>query len=210
MGLCQQGRSRTWINDRLWWVIVVEFQPSSWSRGTYLNVGACWLWKVKNSLSFDAGSRVEDFAEFETTSDFEVLARTFAGRAAVEVESLRLRFASIAAVADHYVAECKQFDRLTFRWPWFHCGISCALSGRLQDAAKLWEVIVTSQASDFDWITEARRDARALASATESGQDAIRDEVVSRIVRTRALLKLEPVDPSVLSEALCRNRCDHH
>lgn len=177
----------------------MEFQPSSWSRGTYLNVGACWLWNVKDSLSFDAGSRIEDFAEFETTSGFEVLARTYADRAAVEVESLRLRFASIAAVAEHYVAECKQFDRLTFRWPWFHCGISCALSGRLQDAVRSWEVLMPSQANELDWISQARREARTLASATESGQEAVRAEVVSRIVRARALLKLQPIDESVLS-----------
>jgi hypothetical protein len=49
------------------------------------------------------------------------------------------------------------------------------------------------------WISQARREARTLASATESGQEAVRAEVVSRIVRARALLKLQPIDESVLS-----------
>lgn len=63
LGVQQRGRSRTWIDDRGWWLITVEFQPSSWSRGTYLNVGATWLWYFKNYLSFDLGYRIEGFRD---------------------------------------------------------------------------------------------------------------------------------------------------
>src|SRR5687767_4381931 len=59
MGLFQKGRSRTWLDDQGWWVCVVEFQPSSWSRGSYLNVGCMWLWGVKDYISFDEGYRIE-------------------------------------------------------------------------------------------------------------------------------------------------------
>ncbi|HEX4035315.1 MAG TPA: hypothetical protein VHX66_12810, partial [Solirubrobacteraceae bacterium] len=45
MGLRQKRRSRVWLDDRAWWVGVVEFQASSFSPGTYLNVGAMWLWR---------------------------------------------------------------------------------------------------------------------------------------------------------------------
>ena len=41
LGCLQKGRSRTWIDDHGWWIGVVEFQPSGWSKGSYLNVGAC-------------------------------------------------------------------------------------------------------------------------------------------------------------------------
>jgi hypothetical protein len=54
IGCVQKGRSRTWLDDRGWWVGVIEFQPSGWSKGSYLNVGACFLWsKTRASFSFD-------------------------------------------------------------------------------------------------------------------------------------------------------------
>src|SRR5256885_11111558 len=40
LGLFQKGRSRVWLDDQGWWLGVVEFQPSDWSKGSYLNVGA--------------------------------------------------------------------------------------------------------------------------------------------------------------------------
>src|SRR6202000_1719294 len=37
LGLERRGRSRTWIDDQRWYAIVVEFQPSGFSKGSYLN-----------------------------------------------------------------------------------------------------------------------------------------------------------------------------
>lgn len=60
MGLVRKGRSRTWLDDHGWWLIVVEFQPSGFSKASYLNVGICWQWSAvpKSYLSFDMGSGV--------------------------------------------------------------------------------------------------------------------------------------------------------
>jgi hypothetical protein len=49
-----------WLDDHTWWLVVVEFQPSSWSQGSYLNVGAMWLWHDKNRLAGDLGGLVAD------------------------------------------------------------------------------------------------------------------------------------------------------
>jgi hypothetical protein len=38
LGFKRKGRSRTWLADHGWWLTVVEFQPSAWSKGSYLNV----------------------------------------------------------------------------------------------------------------------------------------------------------------------------
>jgi hypothetical protein len=60
LGLRQKGRSRTWLDDRGWWVGVVEFQSSSWSKGRYLNVGGMWLWHEHGrDVHFDVGHRVD-------------------------------------------------------------------------------------------------------------------------------------------------------
>lgn len=43
LGFQRKGRSRTWLADHGWWLTIVEFQPSAWSKGSYLNVAAHWL-----------------------------------------------------------------------------------------------------------------------------------------------------------------------
>src|SRR5690349_3307368 len=59
MGLVQKGRSRVWLDDHGWWVIVVEFQPSGFGVASYLNVGICWLWDFsKDHWHFDVGNRI--------------------------------------------------------------------------------------------------------------------------------------------------------
>lgn len=56
-GLFQKGQSRTWIDDNGWFLILVEYQPSNWEKGSYLNVGIHYLWSGQDYLSFDYGGR---------------------------------------------------------------------------------------------------------------------------------------------------------
>ena len=61
-GLFRMGSSRTWLDDNGYFVILAEFQPSGWDRGTYLNVGPCFLWEhtpaLDAALTYDLGGRV--------------------------------------------------------------------------------------------------------------------------------------------------------
>jgi hypothetical protein len=113
LGLVRRGRSRTWIDDNGWWLGVVEFQPSSWSRGSYLNVGANWLWNVKTHLSFDVSAESDgytsgrvrvpghgEFVSYEDDDQFAPLAQQLAALAADQVRRLRARFVTISAAAE--------------------------------------------------------------------------------------------------------------
>lgn len=64
-GLFQKGQSRVWIDDNGWFLIIVEFQPSAWDKGAYLNVAINYLWDRKDYLSFDYGHRVKEFVAFK-------------------------------------------------------------------------------------------------------------------------------------------------
>lgn len=44
LGLFRRGQSRMWIDDNGWFLILVEFQPSGFSKGSYLNVAINYLW----------------------------------------------------------------------------------------------------------------------------------------------------------------------
>lgn len=57
-GFFQKERSRTWLQDNGWFLTVVEFQPSGFSKGTFLNVGMHFLWRIPSEepvISFDYG-----------------------------------------------------------------------------------------------------------------------------------------------------------
>jgi hypothetical protein len=51
------SRPRQWLRDGGWWLINIEFQPSGWSLGSYLNVGLQHLWQRANHRYFGYSSR---------------------------------------------------------------------------------------------------------------------------------------------------------
>ncbi|HEX3626856.1 MAG TPA: hypothetical protein VH280_15700 [Verrucomicrobiae bacterium] len=69
LGLKQQGSSRIWYDDRGWWAIVMEFQPSSWDRGSYLNVALSWMFYEHDHWTFDIGGRSDGFRSATATLD---------------------------------------------------------------------------------------------------------------------------------------------
>lgn len=68
IGVFQKGQSRIWIDDNGWFLTVIEFQPSGWAKGAYLNIGIHFLWTRKDDTSFDYSfghdARVHNHIEF--------------------------------------------------------------------------------------------------------------------------------------------------
>src|SRR5689334_1392764 len=92
MGFRRKGRSRIWLDDHGWWVGVVEFQPSGWSRGSYLNVAASYLWKpafAQSDWSFDAIVGARPWQEAIQSESFMGKAMALASIARDGLTSLR-------------------------------------------------------------------------------------------------------------------------
>lgn len=73
LGVFQKGTSRTYIDDNGWFFTVIEFQPSDWSKGTYLNVAMHFLWNEKQYISFDFADRfcrVGEYIAYENDEQF--------------------------------------------------------------------------------------------------------------------------------------------
>ena len=98
---------------------VVEFQPSGWSRGSYLNVGCMWLWNTRVHISFDLGYRVDGFVHFENEKPFEPIADKLAIRALQKVEEYRILFLSVHDLSDYYLENIPKGFR-----PGFNAGIA--------------------------------------------------------------------------------------
>ncbi len=152
LGLVRKGRSRTWLDDRGWFVTVVEFQPSGWSKGTHLNVGAHFLWKLSGHLSFDLGHRVEGFTPYESDDQFAPEADRIARLAAAEVLSLRGRLPEPAAVASIISSSAG--------WSDYHRAVSLGLSRQSASAARAFLRIVETEGDHAAWFVELREQCR--------------------------------------------------
>jgi hypothetical protein len=183
LGCVQKGRSRTWLDDQSWWVGLVEFQPSSWDRGSYLNVGACWLWYEKDCLSFDAGYRVENFQSFKSADQFALAAEKLAERASREVTVLRKRFAS----PSHAQAWLAAKPPISI-WDHYHLAVIAGLAGAI-DQSKRSFADVMSDPDERPWAIEIRRRAAEFARRLDL-DNGIEAEVIDTVKRTRDLLGL--------------------
>lgn len=131
----RKGRSRLWIADHGWWVAIVEFQPSSWSKGCYLNVAAHWLWTEKDHLSFDYGGRLGTYAEYQTDDQFGPELVHLAKLAAEEANRLAQAFISFEAAAERLSLEADALgERGKASWAAYHAGMALGLSGRMAEA----------------------------------------------------------------------------
>jgi len=189
IGCVQKGRSRIWLDDQTWWTGVVEFQPSSWARGSYLNVGACWLWYEKDHLSFDAGHRIEEFQPFTSDEQFSLVAQGLAERASHEVMALRGRFFSPSHVHAWLAARTPASI-----WDHYHLAVSAGLAGATDESKRSFGNVM-SDPEDRSWATEIRRRSAELMRCLELGEG-FEAEVLDTIKRARALLGL----PSVREE----------
>lgn len=186
IGCFQKGKSRTWLDDHGWWVGVIEFQPSSLAKGTFLNVGACWLWSGKTYLSFDEGYRIEPLYEFKNSEQFENDARIVADRAQIEVARLRDLFSTFEKTANYL--KLKSIDS-TDIWAHFHAGVSAGLMGWISDANQCFTRALLSDSRDIDWVRELKSRCEELIVTVESTQ-AFRLKVAEHVAQARDALKL--------------------
>ena len=132
VGVKRKGQSRIWLDDNGWWITLVEFQPSSWSKGTYLNVGVNFQWYPKGHFSFDIGYREAGFVEYESDQQFEPQAQEFAELAKAKVLEIREQLSSPASVKKYVISAFH--DHRPTLWGAFHQGMSCILTKDTKEA----------------------------------------------------------------------------
>ena len=191
----RKGRSRVWFADHRWWLTVVEFQPSSWSKGSYLNVAAHWLWSETGFVSFDFGGRVVEFVEYVSDVQFAPAAARLADTAAHEAQRLAETFGSPSATANVLLNERRTRPLQGPGHPgWvdYHAGVAAGLAGRANDATEMFGRILNSPAPTDSILHPAAERMARLASEPV----ALRRAVVSLTERQRDALRLPPLDAS--------------
>jgi len=184
MGVRQKGRSRLWYDDHGWWLILVEFQPSGFSRGTYLNVGVNWLWSNFGYFAFHEGHRVESFVEFEMEEQFNREAHRLAERAAQQVRAYRDTFHSIEVVADFLAAKAHKGG-----WTLYQAAVAAGICGRRADASKFFDML-SREPSHAEWHEDLKQRAVELSKSLQDLSD-FRGRVNELIANARNQLRLK-------------------
>jgi hypothetical protein len=202
LGIVQKGRSRVWLDDRGWWLGVVEFQPSSWSKGSYVNVAAMWLWHEQDNLSFDYGDRVERFANYSSDVQFESEAQMLAESAKRRIQEHRVTFKCPADVAR------VMSERPRTEWNSFHTAVAYGCAGDVE-RARWWFAHLAQSRAEFDWHRRLLHRARELDGML-SNLTEFRAAIEAAIRATRLKLKLSDIDladfyslPSEVSARAC-------
>lgn len=171
LGFRQKGRSRVWLGDRGYWLCVVEFQPSGFSKGSYLNTSAHWLWRPSDALSFDyqLPDMQRPFISFESIEQFEPLAAELAVLAASESKRLDDQFSSFKDVARLLVEQHERVAEMPHHppasWPALHAAIATGVLGQAATASALLEAFSKGPSAELvgPWAQSANK---ALAEGT--------------------------------------------
>lgn len=155
IGCVRKGRSRTWYSDQGFWAIEIEFQPSGWSKGSYLNIGPRWLWRERSGRAFSY--RPTDFILFESTDQFTPLIETMAGIAARETLAMRKRFSSLSDIT-HYL-----ISNLRDGWPVLDAAIASYLVGDVETSRTLFLRMEQWPTYGYEWQQNLKQHARGLA-----------------------------------------------
>jgi len=190
VGAVQKGRSRTWIDDRAWFVTVVEFQASGFGKGSYLNVGTHFMWTWREHLSFDLASRVERFCAYESDAQFAPEAQRLARRAAQEVLATRERLRCPNDLIDFISTKPEASG-----WLAYHAAVALGLSGRIQEAHERFARAADGVDDRAPWVRELRNRCSAFATSVLD-PPRFRESIISLIMRDRERLRLpQLLDP---------------
>lgn len=91
LGVFQKGTSRMYLDDNDYFFTVVEFQPSNWNKGTYLNIGLSFLWGDKQpdvlyfAFSRQPAARYGKFVEYKDEAQFRNEILNLANMAKAEI-----------------------------------------------------------------------------------------------------------------------------
>ena len=193
----RKGRSRLWFFDHSWWLAVVEFQPSSWSKGSYLNVAAHWLWMDIGTISFDFGGRLEGFEEYTSDEQFAAVMARLADSAAEEARRFATMFSSLTDTADILLEQVRIEARQAPAhpgWMAYNAGVAAGLTGRNNDAAEMFGRVL-NRSRDQTSLLHLR--AERMSNLTSDAAK-FRQEATSTILRQREKLGLSLWDASRL------------
>lgn len=182
----QKGKSRLWYWDNNWYIIIIELQPSGFQKGTFLNVGICWLWNDSDYFSFDIGYRVENFHQYQNDSQFKDELMDLLEKSIKEVDKYKKQFSNIESVSYYY--SNIELKSLHF---YYNAIISHLLSNNKKTALSLYKEI-QKENYKLDWEIIIKENLNYIIEISDN-KDQLIDTIISLIKNKRSKLKLPDV-----------------
>jgi hypothetical protein len=189
LGCRRLGQSRCWILDERYWMILVEFQPSAWSKGSYLNVAPVWLWLRYGGNDYHP--RPHSFIAFESADQFTPLIEHMAAVAAQSVLEMRSRFRTLADINRFFGERISQEG-----FPVYRAAVTAGLAGDVVTARQLFNRMEALDPEGYGpWIKLKAECAALGAQLDDPGR--YRLAMLDVIAKRRRQFKL-PADPACL------------
>jgi len=182
-GIFQHGQSRTFLYDKGWFTIVIEFQSSSYSKGTYLNIGVDFNFYPRDYFAFGYGYRETGFIEFRDEEQFAKLVNDLCELAIKRVEELNLKFIDIWTALKTADKE-KEKDI----WRIYEVAVLNALTSNFDKAIKLLKQVSKTKC-EHDWEIERKEMVDKLLGWIQESPKSL-DKIKNVISETRQLKKL--------------------
>lgn len=192
-GIFQKGQSRTFLYDKGWLTIVIEFQPSPNSKGTYLNIGVDFNFYPRDYFAFGYGYRETGFEEFIDEEQFAKFVNDLCDLTIRRVEELDRKFIDIWTALN---TASKEKGKDT--WRIYEVAILNALTSNFDKARKLL-IEVSKTKCECDWEIERKKFADQLLEWLQESPASL-DKIMNVIRQTRQLKKLPEITLDNLTE----------
>lgn len=208
MGLFQRGHSRVWLDDNGWFLTVVEFQPSAWSQGAYLNVGASFLWEqgpasaAELPYDYTFGPTSREMGHVPYTGDDETFCLAMLDmteHAAESARKYRTRLENPGAACQIWEERCARQGWSL--WNAWNGGMLRYLCGNVAEGDRWLDTLLEREPwkSGIGWAEELRRLAEEIRSLPDKQAFAVGSIREKRArLRNRASYQKLPMDPVYL------------
>jgi len=185
--IVQEGKSRTFLYDNGWWTIVIEFQSSSWSKGTYLNIGVDFNFYPRDYFAFTYGHREKSFEEAKDEAHFTKIINDYCDFTIKKVKDLRSKFQDLWAATKHFKKQAGNDP-----WDNFILGVLYGMMGHLSKA-KGYLKKVQKEKCEHDFEFERQKLVNEMLTWLGNEQIFI-NNMKSLINKSRQMKKLPIVD----------------
>jgi hypothetical protein len=130
------------------WLAIVEFQPSGFEKGTYVNVAAMWLWHVRDEFTFHSVERISGLIPYQGEGSFGSAIAGLTETARRRVTELRTGLASLEGLLERLKAEETPSS-------WLDQGIALGLLQRPNEARASFDRVLVVE-DDRPWAIRER------------------------------------------------------
>jgi hypothetical protein len=183
LDIFQWKKSRTFLYDKWWYTIVIEFQPSSSSKGTYLNIGVDFNFYPRDSFAFQFGYREKPFESFVNEQQFSKYINKLCDIVIEKIKELDTQFADFKTGL-----KTLEKEKSNNSWTLYVIGILYALEGNYSKSLEILKKI-SSEECLTNWQSDRKIIIDKIIFWIEDGSTSS-THLINLIEDTRKLKKL--------------------